>query len=167
MQQEDNLIEKISWAELNLQRKLDWIGRYDTRIVFITGISIAMMGVLMNACISVVIWNCSLYITFGASLILLLGSLILLYFGQYPKTVSPNDSLIFFGTIASLKLDAFQKKFMKMSDKEYLEDLLSQVHINSVILKKKFWVLKASLIFILIAIIPWSIALYQSKLLIK
>ena len=41
--------KKIEHAEANLQRKLDWIGRHDNRVIFATGIIVAMLGVLSSA----------------------------------------------------------------------------------------------------------------------
>jgi hypothetical protein len=162
-----NNIEKIEQATTILQVKLDWIGRHDTRIAFVAGVAIAMLGILANASASIVSWNCLLYIIFGLAAILLFISLILIYLSQYPKTKSQNSSLVFFGTIASLKLDQFKKNFKAMTDDEYLDDLLSQVYINSEILAKKFTYLKSSLIFLVISVIPWLGAIYLSKIYLK
>jgi hypothetical protein len=122
-----------------------------------------MLGVLANTSASISSWSYVQYGIFGLTAILLFSSLILVYCGQYPKTKSPNSSLIYFGTIANLKFDEFSKKFKESNDQEYLDDLLCQTHINAEILKKKFSFFKASLILIVVAIIPWLISIYLSR----
>jgi hypothetical protein len=162
-----NLTTKIEQAESNLQRKLDWVERHDTRIAFVAGISLAMLGVLATASSSVVLWSSCMYVTFGLAASLNFISLILIYLSQYPKTESLNSSLIFFGTIATLRCDDFKKKFKEMNEEEYLDDLLSQIHINSKILSGKFNYLKYSLLLLFTAIIPWLVAIYLSGIYIK
>ncbi len=154
-------------AENNLSRKLDWVGRYDTRIAFIAGVSIAMLGVLANACANITCWNWILIITFGLASLFLLISLIFIYFGQHPKTLSPNTSLIFFGTIAKMSYSDFKTKFIAATSDEYFEDLLCQTHINSEILQEKFRNLKNALTMIALSVLPWTISIYLSKIFIK
>lgn len=163
-----NDLEKIlEQAESNLKRELDWIGRHDTRSAFAAGISIAMLGVLANASAAIVRWDWWIYSIFGIAAGLFFVSLVLVYSSQYPKTESRNSSLIFFGTVAALRFDEFAKKFKEMDREQYLDDLLYQVHINAEILDKKFRYLKYSLRLLAIAIIPWLIAIYLSKLYLK
>jgi membrane-associated HD superfamily phosphohydrolase len=159
--------DKIEQAESNLQRNLDWVGKHDTRIAFVAGISIAMLGVLANASALITVWKWYTYLVFIFTALLLFTSLVLIYFSQYPKTESRNSSLIFFGTIATLKCDEFKKKFKEINKENYLDDILCQIHINAEIISKKFAYLKSSLILLAISIIPWLIAIYLSKLYIK
>lgn len=155
---------KISHAELNLQRKLDWMSRYDTRIIFVAGIAVAMLGVLASASGNVKCWFVSTYFFFGLALILLSLSLLFVYFSQKPIILAPNQSLLYFKTISKMGSTEFIQKFKNTTEEEYLEDLLYQTHINSQILSKKFQNLKYSLTFIAVSIIPWGISIYLSKL---
>ncbi len=157
-----NIESKISQAETNLQRKLEWVGRHDSKIVFIAGVLIAMLGLLASACSKIEGWNGWLYVVFGVSGLLLFISLIFVYKSQYPKTFSSNTSLNYFGTIADLKFDEFKRRTKQATDDEYLDDLLCQVHINSQVLKLKFRFLKTSLILMGVSVIPWLICLYLS-----
>lgn len=163
----ENTERKIQRAETSLLRKLNWISRHDTRIAFVTSISIAMLGVLARTSATIAQWNASLYVVFGLTVLLLSTCLALIYCSQYPKTESRNLSLSFFGTIAPMKLDEFQKRFKERSEEEYLDDLLCQIHINAEILSKKFHYLKWALISLATSIVPWLLALYLSKLFIK
>lgn len=158
---------KIHQAEENLQRKLDWVGRHDSRTVFVTGIVIAMLGLLTSASSKIEGWTFLLYLLFGTTALILFASLIFIYRSQYPKIFSQNTSLNYFGTIADMKFDEFKRRTKQATDEEYLDDLLCQIHINSQILKLKFSSLKIALILLGISIIPWLVSLYLSHEYIK
>ena len=159
--------KKIAEAEVNLQRKLEWLNRFDTRVAFAAGFIIALLGVLTNASASIKEWHWYLYVILGATGALLFASLILVYVTQYPKTTSQNTSLIYFGTIATLKFDEFRKRAKECTSEDYLDDLLCQIHINAQILGKKFSNLKIALILLGIAIIPWLTSIFLSKIYVK
>lgn len=157
-----NIESKISQAETNLQRKLEWVGRHDSKIVFVAGVIITMLGLLASACSKIDNWNVWLYIVFGVTGLMLFISLYFVYKSQYPKTFSSNTSLNYFGTIADLKFDEFKRRTLQTTDDEYLDDLLCQIHINSQVLKLKFRYLKVSLILMGVSVFPWLICLYFS-----
>lgn len=156
--------ETIARAELNLQRKLEWISRYDTRITFVAGVAIAMLGVLANASGLMSKWTCGAYLSFGTAAALLIISLGCVYFAQKPRVLAPNQSLLFFGTISKMDFTSFSKQFKNTSDEDYLDDLLHQIHINSIVLCDKFTYLKYSILLIGLSTIPWGISIYLSKL---
>lgn len=158
-----NIEKKINQTETNLQRKLDWVGRHDSRTTFVAGIFIAMMGVLASSSSKVDNWTIFTYVVFGLSGLLLAIGLFFIYKCQYPLTESSNNSLNYFGTIAEMKFDEFKKKSLSSSDEEYLEDLLYQVHRNSVILQLKFNYLKLALIILSISILPWLLSICFSN----
>jgi hypothetical protein len=108
-----NIDAKIAQAEENLQRKLEWVGRHDSRTVFVTGIIIAMLGVLASATSKIEKWNFFLYLIFGSTVILLFISLLFIYRSQYPKTFSLNTSLNYFGTIAEMRFDELKIELSK------------------------------------------------------
>lgn len=157
-----NFEHKIAQAEENLQRKLEWVGRHDTKIVLVTGIIITMLGLLVSASSKIENWNYFLYIVFAVTALLLFICLFFIYKSQYPKTTSSNTSLNYFGTIADMKFEEFKRRTKQATDEEYLDDLLCQIHINSQVLKLKFRFLKLSLLFIGIVAIPWLFCLYIS-----
>ncbi|HYF04132.1 MAG TPA: Pycsar system effector family protein, partial [Patescibacteria group bacterium] len=112
-------------------------------------------------------WNIWVYLCFGLTTLLLFSSLFFIYKSHYPKTSSPNTSLIYFGTIATQKFDEFKKRTLDLKDEEYLDDLLCQVHVNSTILADKFSNFKIALILLACSIIPWLISIYLSHAYIK
>lgn len=149
---------KIERAEKNLDRQLDWISRYDTRIAFIAGVSIAMLGALVaTKNISFLLCDINLEL----AVLLLATSLVAVFLSQYPLTRSPNSSLLFFGTISTLTSSEFTERFKKLSEDDYLDDVLNQVHANSKILNRKFFCLKAALLLIFIALPFWLITMAQ------
>lgn len=150
-----------------MQRKLDWIGRHDGRTTFVTGIIIAMLGILTSASSKIEIWTWFICSSFAVTAVLLFISLFFIYKSQYPKIKSQNTSLIYFGTVAEMKFDEFKRRTLSTNDQDYLEDVLCQIHINAQILKSKFSALKTSLILLAVAIIPWLISIYTSPEFIK
>ena len=158
-------VDQISRAEANLERHLAWIERFDTKSSLAIGFSLAMLGVLATVIPPTAKWSCSFYISLSLTVAMIMGSLLFLFRGQYPRVNAPNDSLIFFGTIGKLSLAEFSKRHREMSDLEYLDDLMAQIHVNALILCRKFWSLKIALILMLFSSIPWLITLYFSQLL--
>lgn len=157
-----NIDSKINQAETNLQRKLEWVGRHDGRTVFVTGIIIAMLGILASSSSKITVWTFWEYLTLGMTALLLFASLLFIYKSQYPKTFSANTSLNYFGTIAEMKFDEFRQRTRQATNEEYFDDLLCQIHINSQVLRLKFRFLKISLILLGVAVIPWLISIYFS-----
>src|SRR6185369_7867264 len=97
------MVEKIATqvqrAESGLERMLDWSGRFDTRVAFLTGIAISMLGVLGGIMANESVDFCAQVFASIAG-IGLVTCLLYVYRCQFPDTKSPNHSLIFFGTIA-------------------------------------------------------------------
>ncbi|MBA2590545.1 MAG: hypothetical protein H0U98_18185 [Alphaproteobacteria bacterium] len=154
-----SLSERISWAEDNLKRQLDWISRHDSRIAVIFGICVAMLGVLATQAIAPDKLDTGSVAFSLIALVFLIISLIAIYFSQYPRTVSSTKSLLFFGDIAHMERTDFARSFCARTGQEHLDDLCDQSHINAVIIGRKFAALKVALVFLLAASIPWVIAI--------
>lgn len=155
--------EAIARAEKLLERLLQWVGRFDTRTSVIVGFAVAMLGVIATVSPALAKWTFWFWISFVATAALLAGCLIALYFGLFPRTASPNSSLLYFGTIADLKGDEFRRRIRAQSDSDYLDDLADQAHINAQILQRKFTCLKVALVLIMLAAFPWAITVYLAK----
>lgn len=152
------ITDRISWAEENLSRQIEWVERHDTRCATILSISIAMLGFLAAETPPIGKIDASGFFFSLLAIATLSISLLAIYFSSYPRTSSPNKSLVYFGTISSHSLENFSSDFCQRSDKEHLDDLCAQTHINSHIVAKKFAALKVSLIFLLLSVPPWIIA---------
>lgn len=76
------------------------------------------------------------------------------------KNITTKESLLFFGTIATLPLNEFKSKTMAMNEKALTKDVLEQVHINSRICMVKFkyynsglWLLLSSTILFFVCMV--------------
>jgi hypothetical protein len=149
-----SLSERISWAEDNLKRQLDWISRHDSRIAVIFGICVAMLGFLATettALDKLDAGSIFFSLTAAACQTISLGAI---YFSHYPRTVSPSKSLLFFGDISKLGIGIFSDSFCSRTEREHLNDLCDQSHINAIIITKKFSALKIALVALLLSALP-------------
>jgi hypothetical protein len=154
--------EQIERAEKTLQRMLDWIARHDTRSAAVLGISLAMLGALSSSIPSPSHWT-GLYGAALAAAAFGFGFVLAeLMRGQFPRFRS-TPSLFFFGTVAGLTLQDYQRQFDELDENGYLEDLLTQCHTNSRILRSKFRSLKRSIIGLMFTALPWAAALGLGK----
>ncbi len=156
----EETLNVVDVAEKNLERQLQWVSVYDSRAAFIAGIDIAMAGYLIEQVSHSELWNTLSILSAPIALGLIFFSLFYIYKGQYPNVTSPNDSVLFFGTISKKYLDVFQKKIDTLTTEEYLDDLNSQTHANSLILSKKFSFLQTSMTSTVVSVVPWLISLF-------
>lgn len=154
----------VARAEANLERQLEWVGRFDAKSSIVIGIVIGMMGFLATILPPVTDWTSTLKGTLTITALSLVGSMVAIFLGQFPNVKAPNTSLLFFGTIATMPLQTYVEKHKSTLDTEHLDDLLSQIHVNSQILSRKFATLKWALIFLLGSSLPWALAIYTSRI---
>lgn len=76
-----------------------------------------------------------------------------LYARGKPDNQAYHDSLIYYGSISSLEYDDYKESVLSRTNEDYLEDLASQVHINSIICSKKYRLYNKGLIFSIVGII--------------
>lgn len=149
---------KITAAVKTLDTLLKWSGRYDNKLSVFAAIDIGMLGAMFIAIHPLI--SLILKFMFFLTLILLGFSLIEILLGSFPRTASPNKSLIFFGTIAKMDQDYFKKAFKNLSDEDYIDDILSQCHRNSQILSVKFLHFRIAVLLGMMAIIPWLLSFF-------
>ncbi len=154
---------QIDAAEKNLERLIDWVGKFDTKASILLGIAIGMSGFLVTLAPPVSEWNITTYVVTTLSFALLLVTVMLISLATFPHTKSNNDSLLFFGTIPRHKTDEYVNAFGNQSPEVYLKDLLIQCHTNSQILNRKFSRLKWSYGTLTITLVPWVITIYQFR----
>lgn len=134
-------IERAQWLITNLN---DWNSRIDGRIAFIGTINAAFIAITASFIFGKHDYKNDelvILILYGASCVL---SAICLYFAQYPKLKSANSSLFFFGTISEFEQKDYLERIFNVSDENIEKDLYIQCHINSKILKGKFYWLKCA-----------------------
>lgn len=153
----------VERAEKSLQRMFDWIGRHDVRTAASLGISVAMIGALASATPPAARWTT----LFAATLIVAVSGLTLvignLIYGLFPRIRPGPSSAFFFGSIAAMEWEEYCGRFMATTERDYLQDLLVQIHINALILRAKFRAFGRAVVFLLISSGPWAMAMALGK----
>ena len=74
---------------------------------------------------------------------------------------NPNNfqSILFFGSIATMKLLDYKTKVNSMNQQEILEDLGEQIHINSMICNKKAKYYNKGMKLLMATIVIWFICM--------
>ena len=168
-----------------LDRIIGFINNCDSKASIRLGVVGVVMALMFTAdgiieikrIISLILSNpnfCDLFF-FG----LWIASMLVLCFGLYKfisvltAKIDCNDrkqtkldlnSKIFFGTIASQSYNEYEKKLIGLNEKDYLNDIISQIYINSIICNNKFkkynMGLRFSLIGFITFIVLWGIGSY-------
>ena len=158
MEQTESLEATIKEAERELDRLLDWIGKYDNRAAILFTLDTAMVGTLalrLNSS-KFTAYNLLPLVAFISLSISVIGTAITIF----PRLKGPQNSLIYFGSVSKMGEDSFKSSFMGRTKVGYLDDLLAQRHINAKILDRKFKVFRISLAISMVAVIFWSLSLY-------
>ena len=146
----------ISELEKLLDRQLEWVRAAESRIQLIIPLGSALFASVAikyselekapNA-VQGAAWFC---------LVFLAVSIAFCTVAMFPRTNGPAQSSIFFGGIAELSADAYQKKLKSVSEEEYTADLVSQVHVNAQIAGQKYTWIGRSMAFLIISFAPWA-----------
>lgn len=75
------------------------------------------------------------------------------------KNMNNVQSLFFFGSIAKMEILDYKTKVNSMSEQEVLEDLLEQIHTNSMICNKKAKYYNRGIKFLVATIVLWFICM--------
>lgn len=168
-----SLENKITLAENNLQRVNDWISVSDSKIGIIIAFqvgTIAFFTTKGSEIKTIILTNqmgffeWMLYLSILAFIVFTTISIIYSLRALYPDIQIRKPSLFFFGSIASRKIEDFKKEFAILSEKEILEEINDQVHINSTIAQAKMERIRISItnfligtLFLLVTLLllPW------------
>lgn len=153
--------QRIEIGKWLFERTLGWIATADVKVGVAMALDTAMLGGLAAA--------------FGASepqlrtgwcylaVLTAAGGMVIAMFcasmAAIPRMLGPVRSMIFFARIADKEEADYVDEFAKLTEKEFLTDLTTQIHRNSQIATAKhMWVRKA-LIWLFLAAIPWIAAI--------
>jgi hypothetical protein len=151
---------KIDAAEKNLARLLEWVSRFDNKVLVVIGITTGMLGVLASVAPRPNEWTRWMILWGGLSILTLALSFLFTYWSGYPQLRGPVNSLLFFGSIRQCKLEEYKTSFAEQSAEKHLDDLLNQCHRNSEIIWRKFFWLRFAYRALFLSFVPWAIALY-------
>jgi hypothetical protein len=91
----------------------------------------------------------------------LLVGLLFLSFSSAPRTSKPSHSLIYFGSIARMDVEAYVECVKTVGEVEYLEDLSRQCHRTAEIATQKYqWIRRAQWAWYA-SLLPWLLTVYQ------
>lgn len=87
-------------------------------------------------------------------------AIVLFFLGLRATTThkkADDGSLVFYAEIAKVNRATYIDKFMKMSQEEYIHDLLDQAQINAMLCRKKTWYYNWGVIFMILSVITWLV----------
>lgn len=89
----------------------------------------------------------SLYLSSYAAIILLVSAII-----ARITSKSKNRSHLFFGHISKVDLSQYIEEFTELSEEQYVNELIEQIHINSQICIRKIWFYQKGIYTLIIAV---------------
>lgn len=158
--------QRIETAKWLFERTLGWIATADVKVGVAMALDTAMVGGLAAAFSASepsmrTAW-CYL------SVLMATGGMVVAMFcaalAAIPRMLGPVNSMIYFARIAEHAEADFVAQFAKVSEKELLSDLATQIHRNAQIAKAKHTWVRKSLIWSFLAAIPW---IFSVALLVK
>ncbi len=151
---------RITMMELTLTRQLKTNVAADNKVATLIGINTTMLAVLAALITrpeGLSIW---LILLAAASAFGLLMGLLFLSLSSVPRTSRGSFSIIFFGSIAKQKRDAYAETVKTMSQEDYLDDLIRQTHRTAEIASQKYrWIQRAQVAWYA-SILPWLLTVY-------
>lgn len=168
MSDDEILSVRIRTETESLDRINGWINNADTRVGGLLAFDLASLAFLgtqagqireaveqagVSAEAGLALTPLGLY---GASLIV---ALYLSFRVLHPDIQPREQSLLFFGSIAKMRLADFKAKVKARTPKEMEDDLLEQVHTNSTIAQAKFASLRAAVLWSLCALVWWAVTI--------
>ncbi|MEW0941208.1 MULTISPECIES: Pycsar system effector family protein [Acinetobacter] len=159
----DKNIEKNQWL---LEKQLNWISNGDVKIGAIVTLNLALLaglGSYFNAKEPLLLLD----ILYAITVIIIIVSIYFCKLGFRPKFDPPNQSNIFFGTIAKNDLTTFVQSIDNITKETYSEDLSNQIYRNAKIASMKYEYLSKATSVFLVASVFWiitlSITLFTNK----
>lgn len=152
-------MSKIERAERVLDRQLEWIKSVDSKVTIIAAIDVALLAIFADRIpASPSSWGMIVLLSvIGTGG--LLASLVFCALASFPQLKSRSNSIVYFKTIASHSVAQFTKRFVGLSDAEFLDDLLEQVHRNAEIANSKFQKVKGAKISFMLGAVPWIVVI--------
>lgn len=160
MQSDQDRLEAAKWV---FERTLGWIATADVKVGVAVAIDTAMVGGLAAAISasdaqSRTAWA---YLAIICATGGLLFAIICAAMAAIPRMLGPVKSMIFFGRISDESESDYVADFQKLTDADFLIDLVTQIHRNSQIATAKHLWVRRSLLWSFFSIAPWIAAVAQ------
>ena len=146
-------MELTDTLEKDLSRVISFTNNCDSKSSIVLGSVLATLSLILGLCGNEIRgcvtgeWVPAVIVS-----VMLIFSISSIIFGLANIVMSiyargkPNESTIYFASIASRELSEYRESVLARDDESYREDLISQIHICSVICDKKFKHYKTGLV---------------------
>ena len=163
----ENLISAKEDAKQNLNNIQDWIKAADTKFSILLGVVAVLFG------LTTVIFKSLPYIAnneFSATVFFValftvlyilstVTTLLICLIGLFSRLKPNQDSCLYFGCIANKNLSVFKQSILSQTEEEKLDDLLNQIHINSIIANKKMKLFNYAIVSAIILLVSTMLSL--------
>lgn len=151
-------LENARWL---FERTLGWIATADAKTAIVVAIDTAMAGGLAAAygasdAGTRTAWAYAFLVT---SSVCLVAGIFCAAMAAIPRMLGPVKSMIYFKRVVESPEAEYVKKFEAVTEKQFLDDLVTQIHRNSQIASEKHLWVRRSLYWSFLAAIPWVPAL--------
>lgn len=153
------MTERTERLDRILERNLAWIAAADSKTAPILAVDTAMLGVLAALTPAPPDWRVVSAVFAVVTCLFLLASLVFLIAAVFPRVDGPEGSLVFFGGIRSRDPDAYVSEILAAPEEELARDYGLQIHRNAQIAGAKYWGVRAAMISLFCAVLPWVIAI--------
>lgn len=150
-------------AERQLDRVMGFFPRVDNKASALFAINSTLLGVLAAwlDLADFYTWYIGLCAALAAAAIVY--SFAHIYFCAYPHLKGGGGSRVYFQSIAQQTESAFVDEFANINEAQWMKDISAQIWRNSEILSIKYSSLKHSFIATLVALAPWTIAVFLAR----
>ena len=149
--------QRLEHAKWLFDRTLGWIATADVKVGAAVAIDAALVGGLAAAFAASPPGSRTGWVLL--SIVASLGSLVIAIYcaamAAIPRMLGPIKSMIFFARIAEHKEPDYVDKFLKVTEREFLIDLITQIHRNAEISTSKHAWVRKSLTWSFLATLPW------------
>lgn len=147
--------ENLQWL---LERQIAWIASADSKITVLGPLPIAMLAISLSQ-VTEKMSSVGLedFPLIASSLALCIS----LYFAKAtltPRVKGPDNSIVFFGRIASQSPEDYTHNIRSLSAQDYSNDLIQQIHRNAVIADVKHRNIRRATWFLALAVPFWLFA---------
>lgn len=151
----------IEFVEHILNRDIAWVGAADAKVGPLLAIATAMLGTLAAFVSRVSTLALIPVLIMTATALLLLLCLTFLGLTVFPRLRGPADSLIYFGSVASIPENSYLDRLSKLSTDEIYTDLARQCYRNAKIAMIKHKAITRAMACLIASILPWVVSLWQ------
>lgn len=151
-------IEAARWL---FERTLGWIATADVKVGVAIALDTAMLGGLAAAFAAsdYQVRTAWCYFFVGSATAGMAFAMFCAGMAAIPRMRGPLKSMIFFGRVAEKDLHTYVDEFLKMTEKDLLADLATQIHRNSEIACDKHHWVRRSLIWSFLSAGLWIVAI--------